>query len=104
WLKRSLRGPGAVQIADGGNAHGGSGHIGPALQDLSQSETRAHRSKRAACLQRFVFVPDRIKPQLGRLIAVPMATIGALAAILVWELEHVGSILLAVLVLASVVV
>ena len=33
-----------------------------------------------------------------------MATIGALAAILVWELEHVGSILLAVLVLASVVV
>jgi len=60
--------------------------------------------KGAACLQRFVFVADRIKPQLGRLIALPMATIGALAAILVWELEHVGSILLAVLVLASVVV
>jgi signal transduction histidine kinase/ActR/RegA family two-component response regulator len=59
---------------------------------------------RAACLQTIKIVPERIKPQLGRLIAVPMATIGALAAILVWELEHVGSILLAVVVLASAVV
>ena len=33
-----------------------------------------------------------------------MATIGVLAAILVWELEHVGSILLAILVLASAVI
>jgi signal transduction histidine kinase/ActR/RegA family two-component response regulator len=54
-------------------------------------------------LQHFVFVPERIKPQLGRLIALPMATIGALAAILVWELEHVGSILLGVVVLGCAV-
>lgn len=49
-------------------------------------------------------MPDRIQPQLGRLIALPMATVGALAAILVWELEHVGSILLALIVAGSAVV
>jgi len=36
------------------------------------------------------------RPQLGRLIVTPFATIGVLAAVLVWEVEHVGSILLAV--------
>src|SRR5207244_12899550 len=58
---------------------------------------------RAACLQRTQNVSDEIQPQLGRLIALPMATIGVLAAILVWELEHVGSIALALLVIAGAV-
>ena len=35
------------------------------------------------------------KPQLGGLIVTPFATIGVLAAVLVWEVEHVSSILLA---------
>jgi signal transduction histidine kinase/CheY-like chemotaxis protein len=32
--------------------------------------------------------------QLGRLVVLPLGTIGVLAAILTWEIEHVGSILL----------
>ena len=40
------------------------------------------------------------RPQLGRLIVTPFATIGVLAAVLVWELEHVGSILLALAITA----
>src|SRR2546425_6502581 len=76
----------------------------PALQDLSQPIPRAHRvtCRRHVCKESDV--PDRIQPQLGRLIALPMVTIGALAAILVWELEHVGSILLALIVAGSAVV
>jgi signal transduction histidine kinase/ActR/RegA family two-component response regulator len=35
-----------------------------------------------------------MRPQLGHLVVVPFATIGVLAAILTWEVEHVGSILL----------
>lgn len=41
-----------------------------------------------------------MRPQLGKLVAVPLATIGVLAAVLVWEIEHVGSILLAALIAA----
>jgi signal transduction histidine kinase len=39
--------------------------------------------------------------QLGRLIVTPFATIGVLAAVLVWEIEHVGSNLLAVAIAAG---
>jgi signal transduction histidine kinase/ActR/RegA family two-component response regulator len=42
--------------------------------------------------------------QLGRLVVTPFATIGVLAAILVWEIEHVGSVLLAIGITASAVV
>jgi signal transduction histidine kinase/ActR/RegA family two-component response regulator len=38
------------------------------------------------------------RPQLGRLIVTPFATIGVLSAVLVWEVEHVGSIALAVVI------
>ena len=41
------------------------------------------------------------QPQLGRLIVTPFATIGVLAAVLVWEIEHVGSILLALAIFAG---
>ena len=41
------------------------------------------------------------RPQLGRLIVTPFATIGVLAAVLVWEIEHVGSILLALAIAAG---
>jgi signal transduction histidine kinase/CheY-like chemotaxis protein len=37
-----------------------------------------------------------MRPQLGRLVVVPLATIGVMAAVLVWEIEHVGSIVLGV--------
>src|SRR6185295_15894336 len=37
----------------------------------------------------------RSRPQLGRLIVTPFATIGVMAAVLVWEIEHVGSVVLA---------
>jgi len=40
-------------------------------------------------------VPEYIPPQLGRLIVTPFATMGVLAAVLVWEVEHVGSVVLA---------
>src|SRR5829696_2036854 len=43
------------------------------------------------------------QPQLGRLIVTPFATIGVLAAVLVWEIEHVGSIAIAVLIAAGAV-
>jgi signal transduction histidine kinase/CheY-like chemotaxis protein len=42
-----------------------------------------------------------VQPQLGRLIVTPFATIGVLAAVLVWEIEHVGSLALA-LAIASI--
>ena len=45
-------------------------------------------------------VPEPVRPQLGRLVALPLATIGALAAILVWEIEHVGSVVLALIIAA----
>jgi hypothetical protein len=38
------------------------------------------------------------RPQLGRLIVTPFATIGVLAAVLVWEIEHVGSVVLALVI------
>ncbi len=38
-----------------------------------------------------------MRPKLGHLVVVPLATISVLAAVLVWEIEHVGSILLALL-------
>jgi signal transduction histidine kinase/ActR/RegA family two-component response regulator len=43
----------------------------------------------------------RARPQLGRLIVTPLATIGVMAAVLVWEIEHVGSILLALAIAAG---
>jgi len=36
------------------------------------------------------------RQQLGRLIITPFVTIGVMAALLVWEIEHVGSIMIAV--------
>ena len=45
-------------------------------------------------------VPASGRPQLGRLIVTPFATIGVLSAVLVWEVEHVGSILLAIAIAA----
>jgi signal transduction histidine kinase/ActR/RegA family two-component response regulator len=47
------------------------------------------------------FMPDYRPPQLGRLIGLPIAAIGVLAAVLTWELEHVGSVLLAFLIAAG---
>jgi signal transduction histidine kinase len=44
------------------------------------------------------------RPQLARLIVPPFATIGVLAAVLMWEIEHVGSILLAIAITAGGVV
>ena len=44
-----------------------------------------------------------VRPQLGRLIVTPFATIGVLAAVLMWEIEHVGSISLGVVITAGAV-
>jgi signal transduction histidine kinase/ActR/RegA family two-component response regulator len=41
--------------------------------------------------------------QLGRLVVLPLATIGVLAAILTWEVEHVGSFVLALLISTAAV-
>jgi len=46
-------------------------------------------------------VSSHTKPQLGGLIVAPFATIGVLAAVLLWEVEHVSSILLAVAITAG---
>jgi signal transduction histidine kinase len=48
-------------------------------------------------------VPEYIPPQLGRLLVTPFATMGGLAAVLVWEVEHVGSVVLG-LVIAAVAI
>jgi len=45
----------------------------------------------------------QIGRRLGRVVVVPFATIGVIAAVLEWEIEHVGSIVLAV-VLAGIAV
>lgn len=41
-------------------------------------------------------MPRQMRPQLGKLVAFPLVTVSVLAAVLVWEIEHVGSIVLAV--------
>jgi signal transduction histidine kinase/CheY-like chemotaxis protein len=43
------------------------------------------------------------RAQLGRVVVTPFATIGVLAAVLVWEVEHVGSILMAIAITAVAV-
>jgi signal transduction histidine kinase/CheY-like chemotaxis protein len=43
-------------------------------------------------------MPGYTPPQLGRLVVTPFATIGVLSAVLVWEVEHVGSIALALVI------
>jgi len=45
----------------------------------------------------------QIGRRLGRIVVLPFATIGVIAAVLEWEIEHVGSIVLAV-VLAGIAV
>src|SRR4051812_35047789 len=42
-------------------------------------------------------VSDRMRPRLGELVVTPLATIGVLSALLVWEIEHVGSVVLALI-------
>ena len=42
--------------------------------------------------------------QLGQLIIVPFVTIGVLAAVLTWEIEHVGSVVLAVAIAAGSII
>ena len=42
--------------------------------------------------------------QIGHLIVTPFATIGVLSAVLVWEIEHVGSLLLALVIFGGAVV
>jgi signal transduction histidine kinase/CheY-like chemotaxis protein len=49
-------------------------------------------------------VSGHVRPQLVRLIVTPFATIGVLSAVLVWEVEHVGSIVLAVAIAAGAIV
>src|SRR5919201_3910206 len=39
-------------------------------------------------------MPGRVAPQLGRVVVLPFATIGVIAAVLVWALEHALSPLL----------
>jgi len=46
-------------------------------------------------------MPGPARLQLGRLVVTPLVTIGVLAAVLVWEIEHVGSIVLAVAIAAG---
>ncbi len=46
---------------------------------------------------------ESIPAQLGRLIVTPLATMGVLAAVLVWEIEHVGSMVLALIIAAVAV-
>jgi signal transduction histidine kinase/ActR/RegA family two-component response regulator len=44
-----------------------------------------------------------VRPELNRLVATPLVTIGAVGAILVWEFEHVGSRTAAVLIAVGVI-
>jgi signal transduction histidine kinase/CheY-like chemotaxis protein len=46
-------------------------------------------------------MPAPTRAQLGRLVVSPFATIGVLAAVLVWEIEHVGSIVLSLAIAAG---
>jgi len=55
-----------------------------------------------SCKPLCVSAPTRA--QLGRLVVTPFAIIGVLAAVLTWELEHVGSILLAATIAAGGIV
>jgi len=45
---------------------------------------------------------NAVRPQLGRVVAMPLAAVGVMASVLVWEVEHVGSLTVAIIVAASV--
>ncbi len=44
-----------------------------------------------------------VQSQLGHLFVTPFVTIGVLAAVLVWEIEHVGSVILALAIFAGAI-
>lgn len=46
-------------------------------------------------------MPPPVGAQLARLVAVPFATIGVLSAMLVWQIEHVGSLMLSLVLMTS---
>ena len=48
-------------------------------------------------------MPNEFQPQLARVVGLPLIVIGVLAAVLVWELEHVGSVALIVLIAAAMI-
>jgi signal transduction histidine kinase/ActR/RegA family two-component response regulator len=52
-------------------------------------------------LQTVSTVADLSATQLRRLVVLPIATIGVLAAVLTWEIEHVGSIVLSLAILGG---
>ena len=121
-LKRALRGLGAVQIAKRGDAHDSLHSWRCVLQELSQQNGRAtgglhrldedwqpcksaplpiHRSHRRPTCRESGSAGRQYCLQLGRLIVAPMASVGILAGCLMWEMEHVGSIVLALALVAS---
>jgi signal transduction histidine kinase len=48
-------------------------------------------------------MPVQMGARLGRMVVLPFATIGVISALLVWEIEHVGSITLAIFLAAIAV-
>src|SRR4051812_43418658 len=95
-----------MQVGQRGHTYDRSGH-----RDFWSSKPEPSAGRRArlsrfagriACRQ-FYRMYRVARSQLGRLVVTPFATIGVLAAVLVWEVEHVGSILLAIAIAAGAV-
>src|SRR5256885_2344204 len=93
-LKTPLGRLGAVEVADRGDTHNAISH-GPKLFKTHANIVRQRwRVRRLPCSRSTV--SDHMRPRLGQLVVTPLATIGVLSALLVWEIEHVGSLILAV--------
>ena len=46
-------------------------------------------------------MPDSRQPNLGRLIGAPIAAIGVFATVLMWELEHVGAVMIGIVIVGG---
>jgi signal transduction histidine kinase len=98
-LKAALGGLGAVEVANCGDAHDAISHEAKLFKTHANILQLRWRLRRLPCSRSIV--SDHMRPRLGELVVTPLATIGVLSALLVWEIEHVGSVILA-LVLALV--
>jgi signal transduction histidine kinase/CheY-like chemotaxis protein len=80
-----------MQIAKRGHTNNTPGHKGGTSASRVEPTSTAEVGPFAAILA----MGSPVRPELGRVVVWPFATIGVLTAVLIWEVEHVGPIALA---------
>ncbi len=97
-LKSALRRFGAVQVGYCGQPNS---PVHGSAEYKSYANVATDEPVRPEACTVLSGMPGSPPRQLGNLIVTPFATIGVLSAVLVWEVEHVGSLLLALAIFAG---